>query len=148
MTIYYDGEDKLSDEQRNWIEQALNTVLEVEGLDQDGEVSISFLEDGDIQQLNLEYRQIDATTDVLSFPQVESLAEARDSAYLFLGDIVINLDQVARQAEEYGHSQARELSYLTVHSLYHLLGYDHDTEEEKQAMRHKEKYIMQLLEEI
>ena len=148
MTIYYDGQYKLTPEQKDWIERALETVLRVEGLDQAGEVSISFMDYEAIRQLNLEYRQLDATTDVLSFPQLESLAEAKTLDYLFLGDIVINLDQVARQAGEYGHSQARELSYLTVHSLYHLLGFDHLADDDKQQMRQKEKVIMELLEEI
>ncbi|NMB03085.1 MAG: rRNA maturation RNase YbeY [Tissierellia bacterium] len=146
MTIYYDGDQHLSQAQQEQIERILETVLTVENLLQAGEVSISLVSDDEIRQLNRDYRNKDQVTDVLSFPQVESLDEARQANYLFLGDIVINLDQVIRQAKEFQHSEARELSYLTVHSLYHLLGFDHETDDEKLAMRKKEKYIMQILE--
>ena len=146
MTIYYDGDQHLSQAQQEQIERILETVLTVENLLQAGEVSISLVSDDEIRQLNRDYRNKDQVTDVLSFPQVESLDEARQANYLFLGDIVINLDQVTRQAKEFQHSEARELSYLTVHSLYHLLGFDHETDDEKLAMRKKEKHIMQILE--
>lgn len=146
MTIYYDGDQHLSQAQQEQIERILETVLTVENLLQAGEVSISLVSDDEIRQLNRDYRNKDQVTDVLSFPQVESLDEARQANYLFLGDIVINLDQVIRQAKEFQHSEARELSYLTVHSLYHLLGFDHETDDEKLAMRNKEKHIMQILE--
>lgn len=146
MTIYYDGDQHLSQAQQEQIERILETVLTVENLLQAGEVSISLVSDDEIRQLNRDYRNKDQVTDVLSFPQVESLDEARQANYLFLGDIVINLDQVIRQAKEFQHSAARELSYLTVHSLYHLLGFDHETDDEKLAMRKKEKHIMQILE--
>lgn len=146
MTIYYDGDQHLSQAQQEQIERILETVLTVENLLQAGEVSISLVSDDEIRQLNRDYRNKDQVTDVLSFPQVESLDEARQANYLFLGDIVINLDQVIRQAKEFQHSEARELSYLTVHSLYHLLGFDHETDDEKLAMRKKEKHIMQILE--
>lgn len=147
MMIYYDGEEHLTDDQRRWIELSLETVLQVEGLDQDGEVSISLVSADDMQALNLEYRGKDQTTDVLSFPQVISLEDAKQLDYLFLGDVVINLEQVSAQAKDFGHSEARELSYLTVHSLYHLLGFDHEIPEDKERMRAKEKHIMTLLEE-
>lgn len=146
MTIYYDGEDQLTEDSRSWVEQAIQTVLQVEGLDQDGEVSVSFVSSDEIQALNREYRQIDSVTDVLSFPQVESLAEAQQLDYLFLGDIVINLERVAAQAIEYGHSQARELMYLTVHSVYHLLGFDHEQPDDKKEMRAREDQVMVQLE--
>lgn len=146
MTIYYDGDQHLSQAQQEQIERILETVLTVENLLQAGEVSISLVSDDEIRQLNRDYRNKDQVTDVLSFPQVESLDEARQANYLFLGDIVINLDQVIRQAKEFQHSEARELSYLTVHSLYHLLGFDHETDDEKLAMRNKEKHIMHILE--
>lgn len=148
MTIFYAGEENLTPEQLGQIEAAVAMVLQVEGLQQPGEVSISLVSEDEIHELNLEYRGKDQPTDVLSFPQLDSLEEARTMKYLFLGDIVISLTQVARQAEEYGHSEARELSYLTVHSLYHLLGFDHETDDDKAEMRSKEKKIMQMLEEL
>ena len=147
MTIYYSGDERLSPAQRTLIERSIAAVLAAEGLEQAGELSLSLVSAAEIQQLNAEYRGKDAVTDVLSFPQVESLDQARTETYLFLGDIVINLDQVALQAAEYGHSEARELAYLTVHSMYHLLGFDHEVEADKQAMRQKEEEIMQVLEE-
>lgn len=148
MTIYYDGDESVAAEEKAWIEQALAAVLAREGLDQPGEVSISFVTDEAIRELNRDYRSQDKVTDVLSFPQYDSLAEVRQADYLFLGDIVINLDQLARQAAEYGHSLAREVSYLSVHSLYHLLGFDHQTDQAKAEMRAKEDYIMHLLEDL
>lgn len=148
MTIYYDGDEHVAAQEKAWIEQALAAVLAREGLDQPGEVSISFVSDEAIRELNRDYRAQDKVTDVLSFPQYDSLAEVRQADYLFLGDIVINLDQLARQAAEYGHSLAREVSYLSVHSLYHLLGFDHQTDQAKAEMRAKEDYIMHLLEDL
>lgn len=148
MTIYYDGDEHVAAQEKAWIEQALAAVLAREGLDQPGEVSISFVSDEAIRELNRDYRAQDKVTDVLSFPQYDSLDEARQADYLFLGDIVINLDQLARQAAEYGHSLDREVSYLSVHSLYHLLGFDHQTDQAKAEMRAKEDYIMHLLEDL
>lgn len=147
MTIYYSGDEALSQVDRALIEQSLAEVLSVEGLDQDGEISILLVSSEEMHELNHSYRAVDRTTDVLSFPQVESIEEAKSLNYLFLGDIVINLEQVKLQAEEFGHSQARELSYLTVHSLYHLLGFDHEIEADKTKMRAKEDFIMARLEE-
>ena len=103
-----------------------------------------------------EYRGKDAPTDVLSFPALEYNEEYKlaqpitqdcyDPEYnaVFLGDMVICDDKIREQAEEYGHSYERELSYLTVHSMYHLLGYDHETEELKRDMREKEEKILKL----
>lgn len=115
------------------IEEALNIL----GFD-DAEVSVSFVDDNEIQELNRDYRGVDSATDVLSFPIDDEFSN-------ILGDVVINTKRVLSQAEEFGHSKERELSYLTVHSILHLVGYDHENEEDKIEMRAKEKEIMDKL---
>lgn len=112
--------------------------LKVENIEQNYEVSISFVDNKEIQELNSIYRGIDKETDVLSFPMDE------DSfiPIALLGDIIISVEKAFEQSLEYGHSLERELAYLTAHSMLHLLGYDHMEKEEKNDMRDKEKLIM------
>ena len=123
--------------------RALDEALAKEGVYGDrGQVSLTIVSLEEIQQLNREYRQVNRVTDVLSFPQYVSPDEIpADSMYL-LGDVVICMEQAVKQAEEYGHSIQRELVYLFVHSIFHLFGYDHMEEEEKQAMREAEEAVM------
>lgn len=111
------------------------------------EISVSVVDKNDIKNLNREYRSIDKETDVLSFPQYESLNEIKEIEYEIvpLGDVVICLDKAKEQAKEFGHSLERELIYLFVHSLLHLLGYDHLEDEDKVEMRNYEERIMQML---
>ena len=105
-----------------------------------------------IRKINKEYRNIDKETDVLSFPMFEKdelhkKIENNDFEYEdVLGDIVISIEKVKEQAEEYGHSFERELSYMLVHGFYHLMGYDHIEEEDKKVMRPKEEKILKDLE--
>ena len=94
-------------------------------------------------EINHQYRDKDAVTDVLSFPQYESQEEMFAEEYLCMGDVMICPEKAAEQAEEYGHSYEREMVYLMVHSMFHLLGYDHMTEEDKQEMREKEEAVME-----
>jgi probable rRNA maturation factor len=98
-----------------------------------------------IREFNKKFRNIDKETDVLSFPMFEkSELESYNSKEVnILGDVVISIDKVKRQAEEYGHSFERELSYMIIHSFYHLLGYDHIKESDKKMMRKKEKNILE-----
>ncbi len=107
------------------------------------EISLMFTDNDEIRQLNREHRNIDRATDVLSFPLLEYdeegnvLDEYMDfnpDGEMFLGDIVISLERVAEQAEEYGHSFEREVGFLTVHSMLHLFGYDHMTPEDEEEM--------------
>jgi probable rRNA maturation factor len=112
-------------------------------------VSVSFVSLEEIHQLNRDYRDVDRPTDVLSFPQYEGIEELREVAEwgdaedpLELGDVVICLEKAREQASEYGHSQERETVYLFVHSVLHLLGYDHMEEEEKKVMRAREEEVM------
>ncbi len=106
------------------------------------EVSLTLVDLEEIHQLNLEYRNVDRPTDVLSFPQFEALEDVSDIGEMILGDVVICLDKVREQAEEFGHSFDRELVYLFTHSILHLLGYDHMDEEEKAVMREREEETM------
>lgn len=101
----------------------------------DVEVSITLVDNDEIQVLNREHRGLDQPTDVLSFSQLEGeeLAEVPDGP-LMLGDLVISLERCAEQAEEYGHSFERELGFLVAHGMLHLLGMDHQTAEEEAAM--------------
>ena len=100
-----------------------------------------------IRNINKEYRNIDKATDVLSFPMFEKdeLEKRKSLNQDILGDIVISIEKVKEQANEYEHSFERELSYMAVHGFYHLMGYDHIKEEDKIIMRQKEENILQKL---
>ena len=128
---------------RELLEHVVRECLSVEGLGTDYEVSITFVDDKEIQRLNKIYRDIDEPTDVLSFP-IFDIDESVPYTPL-LGDIVISLETAKRQSEEFGHSLEREIAYLTAHSMFHLLGYDHLEEDEKLEMRSREKQAMKNL---
>ncbi|MCL2573360.1 MAG: rRNA maturation RNase YbeY [Defluviitaleaceae bacterium] len=119
----------------NLIEKAILAALMHQGFKHSGEISVLCVEDAEMMGYNLEHRGKEGTTDVLSFPQysAEEIANTCDE-FICLGDIIINIDSMRRQAEEYEHSQARELAFLIVHSALHLLGYDHDTEDAEERM--------------
>lgn len=122
---------------------AIEIVLGDAGYGDEAEVSLVFVDDSYIRDLNLQYRNIDRSTDVLSFPMLEGESFPHEcGAEILLGDIVISLPTAQRQAEEYGHSLQREVSYLAVHGMLHLLGYDHQEEEDKRVMRQKEEEIL------
>ena len=137
------------------IRRAAKAALRAQDVDMDSIIYIMLTDDAGIQAINLAQRGVDAPTDVLSFPlnelrEGEFDPEACEYDYeterVLLGDMVLDLERCAAQAAEYGHSFARELSYLTVHSVLHLLGYDHlDEGEEKARMRAREKAIMKEL---
>ncbi len=140
MNIYYDGEQPVQAER--FIEAA-ELVLQNEGLDPAFcEISVSFVDDETIREINRDNRGIDSVTDVLSFPQFDDLADIDQRRPYLLGDVVLCTAQAQRQAEEFGHSADRELIYLFVHSMCHLVGYDHMTEEEKAEMRAAEEAVM------
>ncbi len=138
---------ELTEDDKNIIVKAINSVLEVENITGDGEISITIVDSDEIRELNNEYRGIDKTTDVLSFPQYNSIEEIQKDEYKMIGDIVINIDKVVEQSIEYGTGRVRELGYLTIHSMYHLLGFDHIIEEEKKVMRKKEEEAYSVMEE-
>ena len=119
------------------IKVAVEGTLEYEGVEGKCEISVTFTDNENIRELNREYRDIDRETDVLSFPMED---EGDD---VVLGDVVISLEKAKEQAEEYGHSLEREISFLCVHSCLHLLGYDHETgeEDEKEMFRRQEEIL-------
>ena len=129
------------------------TVLETlayEGMENDTEVSFTFVDDKGIKELNNKFRKKDAPTDVLSFPLFDydgtSEEPPVDEMMEMLGDVVLSLEHAAAQAEEFGHSFEREVAFLTVHSMLHLLGYDHETGDEDEAdMRARQRDIMEML---
>ena len=129
---------------RMQIRRACIAVLREEKVEGDSEVSVSFVDNKEIQKLNKEFRDIDAATDVLSFPLGENgvYDVNPDTGAKLLGDIVISMERAQEQAIEYGHSLEREVCYLTVHSMLHLLGYDHMEPQEKAEMRMKEETVM------
>ena len=117
------------------IVKATDKVFEYEDFDVEGEISVLFVDDARMKALNKEFRNKDEVTDVLSFPQYEALKDDGVSdPFIYLGDVVISLEQATRQAEEFGHSLEREIVYLTVHSVLHLFGYDHMTEEDRKSV--------------
>ena len=119
-----------------------DTVLDMEGCAADIEVGLTITDSEGIHELNKEFRGIDAPTDVLSFPQFDDLADIDQKRPYLLGDVVLCTAQAERQAEEYGHSVDRELVYLFVHSMCHLVGYDHMEEDEKAVMRAREEEVL------
>lgn len=114
-------------------------VLKSEGYGEEAEVSVVFVDDLYIQSLNSAYRGIDSPTDVLSFAMLEGEAIPGQEEELILGDVVVSLQAAQRQSVEYGHSFRREVAYLTVHGVLHLLGYDHQEVEGREEMRLKEE---------
>ena len=146
MQIFINDEKdeiKLKQDINELLEKVVEECLEIEDVGTDFEVSISFVDDADIKDVNKSYRNIDKPTDVLSFPLYDG---QEDTPYTpLLGDIVISLETAKRQSEEFGHSIEREVAYLTAHSMFHLLGYDHLEGDEKQEMREKEKQAMKNL---
>lgn len=117
--------------------------VEEENIDSDRvEVSVTFVSNEEIHQLNQIYRGKDSVTDVLSFRQYEDLKDINKDGPICLGDVVICTEQALLQADEFGHGPERELVYLFVHSIYHLLGYDHASDEDKKKMREREESIM------
>ena len=131
MEIYWDNNGQLSAGQLDLLTRAIKAVVGYESTDDAVEVSVSFMSADEIQALNRDYRGKDAPTDVLSFPVNDALAIGPGRP---LGDIVICMDVARQQAEEYGHSLERELAFLVVHGVLHLLGYNHETLEDETEM--------------
>lgn len=131
------------------IRRCCNAVLISEGIDVTAEVSVTFVDNEQIHRLNREYRNVDRPTDVLSFPMAdrEHLEQVKDPEDVqMLGDIVISMEKAMEQAHLYGHSLQREIAFLTVHSMLHLLGYDHEDGGLKAVqMREKEESVLQKL---
>ena len=153
MNLYVDFQtrcrkEKVDDGLRKLVKEAITAALEYEGVEDDAEVSVTFVSDRIIRELNREYRGVDRATDVLSFPLAEDgdLDDAFDGERLQLGDVVLSLEHARAQAETFGHSYEREVAFLCVHSALHLLGYDHELSEEDDAdMRRRQRDIMKIM---
>jgi probable rRNA maturation factor len=130
---------------------AVNKAVERTGGPQKAQVGLLIVGDEAIHEFNLEYRGVDRPTDVLSFPLMEPGEEPTqadidpETGEVVLGDIVISLPAIERQAEEYGHSPAREAAFLAVHGTLHLLGYDHETDDERAEMRKLEEAVLEAI---
>lgn len=144
MELYIDNRQNqidIDDNTEELLRKIAVVCLNIEGYGLDWEISVSFVTNDEIQELNREYRGKDEPTDVLSFPFEDEFGIGER----MLGDIVISTEKVLQQAEDLGHSLQREISYLAVHSMFHLMGYDHLEAEEKKEMRSKEKKVMKEL---
>ena len=162
MTEHYFGVRRISrglgyPQTQRYVKRAIAATLDAEGVDVPCEVQIVLVDDATIREINREFRGIDRSTDVLSFPMSKQIPGAFDPDLcdydydydcLHIGDMMISMERCAQQAEEFGHSFAHEVTYLAVHSTLHLLGYDHEDEgEQKKQMRTREKEILKLLGE-
>lgn len=153
LKIYFDNDQEqipITYRLKMLVRQAVEAALDYEQYGNVCEVSVTFTNDKEIRALNKKFRNIDKSTDVLSFPlfDYEGTGEEPpvDELRGMLGDIVLSLETAKRQSEEYGHSFEREVAFLTVHSMLHLLGYDHETSEEDEAdMRRRQSEIMELM---
>lgn len=161
MHLYYENETdcELPFDAEKTAESVINKTLETEKCPFDVEVNLLITDEEGIQEYNRSMRNIDAPTDVLSFPNLffdspslfsipdgeRADFENPESGLIILGDIVINVKRIFSQAEEYGHSPRREFAFLVAHSMHHLCGYDHMTEEEAKCMEQKQENILQLL---
>lgn len=152
VRVYFENEQEkrsVSEYLKRLLRKAIRTTLECEGFTHDCELSVTFTDNEGIHVLNREYRGVDRPTDVLSFPQFdffggETLPEGDET--VSLGDIVLSLERAEAQAREFGHSFSRETAFLTVHSVLHLLGYDHERGEAEDAeMRARQREIMAAL---
>lgn len=124
------------------VEKTAAAALAAAGLVEDAEVSVVFVSDDYIQQLNRQYRDIDSPTDVLSFALEEGEPMPGGGPGRILGDVVISLPRAQEQAQEYGHSLSREVAFLTAHGVLHLLGYDHQDEQGTAGMRALEEAVL------
>lgn len=156
INIEYETEIKLELDYEEIIARVVNAAADYEKCPYEAEVNVLLTDNEAIHEMNLEYRNIDAPTDVLSFPAVDyespsdfdALEDAAmdyfnpDTGELMLGDIVISVEKVMAQSEEYGHSKERELGFLVAHSMLHLFGYDHIEEAERTVMEQKQREIL------
>ena len=160
MTIYFESECEVDFDfdYEKVAKDVINTAIEHMNFPFEAEVSVTLTDDDGIHAINKEFRQIDSPTDVLSFPMIEykeagDFSEIEENDDLFnpesgeviLGDIVLNVPRIYKQAEEYGHSNLREYAFLIAHSMLHLFGFDHMTEEEASVMEQKQREILDIL---
>lgn len=150
MTLLTDNRTdfEISGEIMEAVEKACLETLKYEEFDEDCEISLSFVTNEEIHQINRQFRNVDAPTDVLSFPQLAfeegEEADVNENGEIVLGDIIISVERAKEQAEEYGHGLKREIAFLTVHSMLHLLGYDHMEKDEEEDMFRRQKEILEI----
>ena len=160
MTIYIESETEVDFDfdYEKIARDVVNTAMDYMKFPFEAEVSITLTDNDGIHEINKEFRKIDAPTDVLSFPMIAyeeagdfSLIEENDDLFnpesgeVILGDIVLNVPRIHKQAEEYGHSDLREYAFLIAHSMLHLFGFDHMTEAEAAVMENKQREILDTL---
>ncbi|MFZ7130734.1 MAG: rRNA maturation RNase YbeY [Eubacteriales bacterium] len=150
MELYVDNRSgfKIEEELIRKLEECVQLCLLVENFpgNSSNEVSMSLVDNEEIHQLNLRYRHKDCPTDVLSFPMLVSGEAFPDTPVILFGDIIISIEKAMEQAKEYGHPFRRELCYLAIHGMFHLLGYDHIKDKDKEIMRQKEKEVIQRIQ--
>lgn len=142
-----DETQSLSVENLNLIEKMLHHAAEAQGIEAGSELSVTFVNNEEIQQINSEYRGKNVPTDVISFA-MEELGEGEiainvEGAPRVLGDIIISVERAKEQAADYGHSEERELGFLAIHGFLHLLGYDHMEDDDEKEMTEKQESILQ-----
>ena len=148
MEIIVNDESAVTEQMMDKLREAASACTQL-----DVEISLSFVSLDEIHELNREYRGVDRPTDVLSFPMFDDMDQLEmicgesdeEGQAVPLGDVVICMDKIIEQAEEFGHSRERETVYLFTHSVLHLLGYDHEKEEDRTVMREREEEIMDLI---
>ncbi len=161
MTLYFEDEARLSFEfdMEKQLEKVISFVKDYLKCPYDVEVSVTMVDKSTIQNVNSEFRKMENPTDVLSFPMMEydrpaafsgpafqnSLSLSPDTGEVVLGDIVLCSEVIKEQAKEYGHSEIREFSFLVVHSMLHLFGYDHILEKDRMEMEEEQRKIMNIL---
>ena len=150
LRIYFSNEQdkiKVTYAVKILIRSAITQTLALENFDRNTQVSVTFVDNEGIHEINRKFRNIDRPTDVLSFPLLGDDDLPDDKLFSVpLGDIVLSLERAKEQAEEFGHPFEREVAFLTAHSVLHLLGYDHETgEEDEKIMRKKQNEIMEAL---
>ncbi|MBE5915495.1 MAG: rRNA maturation RNase YbeY [Pseudobutyrivibrio ruminis] len=157
MTIFIESECEVAFDfdYEKVAKDVVNQAIEYMNFPFEAEVSITLTDDSGIQVINKEFREIDSPTDVLSFPMIEynepgdfSSIEENDDLFnpetgeVILGDIVLNVPRIYKQAEEYGHSNLREYAFLITHSMLHLFGFDHMTDNDAAVMENKQREIL------
>ncbi|RDI44004.1 rRNA maturation RNase YbeY [Falsibacillus pallidus] len=146
MIDFMDETNEISMDDQELVQSLLDFAAKMEEVEPDSELSITFVDNEKIQEINRQYRDKDSATDVISFA-LEELGEGELEIVgadmpRVLGDIIISVPKTREQAEEYGHSFSRELGFLALHGFLHLLGYDHLTEEEEKEMFGRQKEIL------
>src|SRR3712207_369051 len=146
--IFDDRQDykKVDEKILHKIEKVVLAVLDYEDYEDNYEVSLSFVDNDEIKNLNREFRGIDKVTDVLSFPMLCEESFGIEYEEESLGDIVISIERADEQAKDYNHSLEREICFLVCHSMFHLLGYDHMEDEEAKDMHRREEEVLNALD--